>query len=136
MQVRPLNKNKYDISKHRFFELYHFCLQYNEWVEELKNNTNAVKSLSFTGVSSKEGGVSDSTARLALRRAELEEKCSLIVETAKEADIRIYDYIIKAVTNENMTYTYLSMKLNIPCGQTMFYDRKRKFYYLLDKKKR
>ena len=29
-------KNKYYISKHRYYELKHFCLQYNEWIEELK----------------------------------------------------------------------------------------------------
>ena len=34
-KVRPINEKKYDISKHRFLELYHFCMQYNEWKDEL-----------------------------------------------------------------------------------------------------
>ena len=30
-------KNKYYISKHRYYELKHFCLQYPEWVEKYKS---------------------------------------------------------------------------------------------------
>ncbi|MXP77257.1 hypothetical protein GN277_18300 [Lachnospiraceae bacterium WCA-9-b2] len=34
--VRPINKKKYEISKHRFLELYYYCMQYREWVDELE----------------------------------------------------------------------------------------------------
>ena len=37
--IRPeiSEKNKYWISKHRFYELRHFCLQYREWERERLN---------------------------------------------------------------------------------------------------
>ena len=43
-KVRTLN-TKYGISKHRFKELYYWCLQYNEWKDELKYKTDTVRLL-------------------------------------------------------------------------------------------
>ena len=78
---------------------------------------------------------SDSTAHLAMKRAELERKCQLIERTAMEADSEIYPYILKAVTNEYVTYHYLKNVMDIPCGKDRYYDRRRKFYYLMSNKK-
>ena len=49
-EVMPLGKTralntKYGISKHRFRELYYWCLQYNEWKDELKYKTDTVKAV-------------------------------------------------------------------------------------------
>ena len=77
---------------------------------------------------------SDVTQNLAIRRAELRNKCELIEMTAVEADAELYQYILKAVTNEGITYNYLKMVCNIPCGKDMYYDRRRKFYWLLSQK--
>lgn len=43
-------------------------------------------------------------------------------------------YIFMAVT-EGKTYTQLQMTYAIPCGKDMFYDRYRKFYWLLSKER-
>ena len=61
-------------------------------------------------------------------------KCKLIEQTAMETDSELYQYIIKAVTNEYVTYKYLQTIMNIPCSRNTYYDRRRKFYYLLSKK--
>ena len=114
-------------------ELYHFCLQYNEWRDELKYKTDTVKSVQISDMPITRG-ISDSTGELAVRRAELLKKCEAIEQSAIEADAEIYQYIIKAVTNEGISYTYLSNIMNIPCGKAMYYDRRRKFYWLLSKK--
>lgn len=131
--VRPLNEKKYGIGKYRFRELYYHCLQYKEWKDELKYNTNAVQSPKMTGsvISGKYG---DSTALLAERRIELQKKCELIEQTAIEADPDIYPYIIKGVTNDWVTYNYLKNVMNIPCGKDLYYERRKRFYYLLSKK--
>ena len=42
----------------------------------------------------------------------------------------IYEYILKAVTEE-LSYTYLKSKLKIPCGRDMYYDRYRRFFWIL-----
>lgn len=131
--VRPINEKKYNISKHRFLELYYFCLQYNEWKDELKYKKDTVRSVNVTDMpTSKESG--DATASLAIRRAELRKKCELIEQTAIEADPDIYQYIIKGVTEEYATYKYLKKVLGIPCGKDMYYDRRRRFYWLLSNK--
>lgn len=131
--VRNTSLKKYDISSHRFMELYHHCLQYNEWKEELEEKCD---TLHGAGVYEAFGGYhySDATQRLAMRRAELSRKCEVIEQTAKETDPDIGKYILKAVTNEDVTYNYLNMNMNIPCGKDMYYDRRRKFFWLLDKK--
>lgn len=133
--IRKETMKKYNISPHRFMELYHFCLQYNEWRDELKYKADTLKSVQITDAPAAGGGVSDGTARLAARRVELEKNCELIEQTAIEADAEIYPYILKAVTNEGISYKYLKMVCDIPCGKDMYYDRRRKFFWLLSQKK-
>lgn len=132
-KIRTLNEDKYNISKHRFKELYYFCLQYDEWKDELKYKTDNLKSqeLSSTPISHSN---SSTVENLAIRRQQLESKCKLIEQTAMETDTELYQYIIKAVTNEYVTYKYLQTIMNIPCSRNTYYDRRRKFYYLLSKK--
>lgn len=131
--VRPINEKKYDISKHRFLELYHFCMQYSEWKDELKYKKDTVRSIEVTDMPTSHGN-GDATANLAVRRAELQRKCELIEQTAIEADPDIYQYIIKGVTTEYATYKYLKENAGIPCGKDMYYNRRRKFYWLLSNK--
>lgn len=131
--VRNTSLKKYNISAHRFSELYHHCLQYNEWKDELRYKCDTVHSVEVTGMPTSHGN-SDATQELAMRRAELSQKCELIEKTAMEADAEICQYILKAVTNEGITYNYLKSVCNIPCGKDMYYDRRRKFYWLLSQK--
>ena len=133
MNVRPLNDKKYNISKHRFRELYYFCLQYQEWLDELKYKTDDVSSVGITNMPTSHN-TNSNVERLALRRAQLEEKCKILEQTAIEADETLYQYIIKDVTNEGVSYNYLKMVMNIPCCKNVWYDRRRKFYYLLSQK--
>ena len=133
MNVRPISEKKYNISKHRFRELYYFCLQYQEWLDELKYKTDDVSSVGITNMPTSHN-TNSNVERLALRRAQLEEKCKILEQTAIEADETLYQYIIKAVTNEGVSYNYLKMVMNIPCCKNVWYDRRRKFYYLLSQK--
>jgi hypothetical protein len=77
----------------------------------------------------------DPTAKRAIAKAHYMEKIKLIEKIAMEADVYLYKYILKAVT-EGYSYTYLKTKLGIPCGRDMYYDRYRKFFWLLDKTRR
>lgn len=134
--VRPLNRTKYNITKHRFSELYNFCLQYKEWKDELKYKTDTVKSIEISKLPNGEGETGNPTQELALRRMELEKKCRLVEETAMAAGgVELYPYIMKAVTEEGITYRYLSMIMNISCSKNTYYERRKKFYWLMDKKK-
>lgn len=123
-------KNRYWIDKHRHYELKHFCLQYPSWKKEY--DILQVPSISssmmerFPSVSLH----SDPTASWAMRRTYYAERIHLIEKTAMEADKYLYEYILRAVT-EGLSYTYLKSRLNIPCGRDMYYDRYRKFFWLL-----
>lgn len=59
---------------------------------------------------------------------------NLIEEAAKEADRILQKYILLAVTQEDASYQHLRTAHQMPCGRKMFYDRRRRFYWLLDKK--
>ena len=132
--IRPLNKDKYRISKHRFYELYHFCMQYDEWRRELIDLKNTIAVSNLENISQPNGNNSSVTERTALRIIDLQNKCEIIEQTAIEADNEIYQYILAAVTTEGVTYNYLKTNESLPCGKNMYYNRRRKFYYLLSKK--
>jgi hypothetical protein len=131
-KVKPLGR-RYEISKHRFYELYHYCLQYKEWKDELKYSTDTVKSPQITDMPFG-STVGDPTGNLGMRRARLSEQCKVIEETSREADEEIWEYLLKGVTDENASYTYLRQIMNIPCGKNYYYEKRRKFYYLLSRK--
>ncbi len=131
MNVRPLNEKKYKISKYRFKELYYFCLQYNDWMKEIRENRM------LSSIEQGEGKVNNigrPTENAGLRNADLTERVKLIEQTAIEAAPDIYQYILLAVTNEGYSFNYLKMMKGMPCEKDKFYDRRRKFFYLLSKK--
>ena len=124
-------KNKYYIDRHRYYELKHFCLQYPEWkktyseLEKPSIASSAAEKLPSTNIPG------DPTANLAMRKAHLKERIKMVEKAAVEADDELYGYILKAVTEE-LSYTYLKSQLNIPCGKDLYYDRYRRFFWLLN----
>ena len=130
--IRPeiSEKNKYYIDKHRYYELKHFCLQYNEWKKLYALcNESVIFASSFEQTPSN-NIPSDLTAKYAMKKAHYGARIKLIESAAKEADEFLYPYILKAVT-EGLSYTHLKTRLEIPCGRDMYYDRYRKFFWLL-----
>ena len=134
VNIRPLNYKKYNISGKRFKELYYFCLQYTEWKDELKYNSDTLKSIQVTDMPTGHD-IGDPTQKLAIRRIQLEENCKLIEQTVLDTDKEIAVYLLKAITDENITYRYLKMVMGIPCSRNTYYERRHKFYWLLDKRK-
>ena len=129
--IRPeiSTKNKYWISKHRHYELKHFCLQYPEW----KRIYSAYDSSIYTSIIDRmptSNIPSDPTLHIASLKYYYSERIELIEKTAKAADEYLYEYILKAVT-EGLSYTYLRTKMDIPCSRDIYYDRYRKFFWLL-----
>lgn len=131
--VRVLNKDKYNISNYRFRELYYFCLQYDEWKQALKDKQNTLQATKYSGMPSSSGYPGNPTERIAIECAELSHKCYVVETAANAADPELFKYIIYAVTNENVTFKFLKMQMNIPCERDRYYDSRRKFYYMLDK---
>lgn len=133
-KMRPelSKKNKYWISKYRYYELKYFCLQYKEW-KKIYSEIDNVKTNSIIKIQ-ETFDYNDSTINIIEKRNSIYGKISLIEQAAINTDLSLYKYILKAVT-ENLSYVYLKTKLNIPCGKDMYYERYRKFFWILDKMK-
>lgn len=125
-------KNKYHISKHRHYELKHFCLQYPAWKKAYAEFDDASIPLSMIESAPTSNLPGDPTAKRAVMKAYYSEKINLIEKAAIETDRYLCDYILKAVTEE-LSYTYLKSKMDIPCGKDMYYDRYRRFFWILNK---
>lgn len=119
-------RNRYWISKHRHYELKHFCLQYRDWKGSYEDadgyENEAGKS---------DTRFSDRTARHGLLRTKYLERIKMVEYAAMNADEGLYPYILKAVT-EGLSFTYLKSRLEIPCSRDTYYDRYRRFFWLLD----
>lgn len=130
--IRPeiSEKNKYWIDKHRHYELKHFCLQYPMW-KRIYNEMDGFKGRSDNQSYTRSNIPSDPTGKYAEIRSLYLDKMDLIRRIAFEADPDLASYIFRAVT-EGLSYTYLKTKLAIPCGRDMYYDRYRRFFWLLN----
>lgn len=125
-------RNEYWIDKHRHYELKHFCLQYPSWKKEYITLGVPTIATSILDKLPSSNTIADPTAEYVLRRGYYAERIDLIESIAKETDKYLYEYILRAVT-EGLSYTYLKTRLDIPCGKDMFYDRYRRFFWLLSK---
>ena len=132
IRAKISEKNKYWISKHRYYELKHFCMQYPEWKKEYAAFSNETIPLSTIEATPTELLPGDYSHKRDLMKKLYTSRIELIDKIAREADQYLYDYIIKGVV-EGRSYTYLRTVLDIPCGRDMYYDRYRKFFWLLSK---
>lgn len=130
--IRPelSKKNKYYISKYRYYELKYFCLQYPEWKKELLECQEEIVATSSIILKRKEKRLEDRVSEIAIRKNSLERKINIIVSSIQETDPYLQNWLLKAVT-EGISYVTLKVLLQIPCGKEMFYDRYHKFFWIL-----
>lgn len=123
-------KNKYYISKHRYYELKHFCLQYPEWKREIRElNSKAIGTTSMI-FKKREKHLEDRVSEIAIQIFSREEKCQKVDQTISALEPWIQHYIFLAVT-EDKSFTYLKTVLGIPCERDAYYERYRRFFYIL-----
>ena len=112
-------KSEYKLSKHRFYELKHFCLQYPEW-EHLYSQLDGW---------AKESGSneSDTTSRDGIRRADLMWKMELVRETCRDIcgpyECEVFDYVI------------LGIGPQLSSDQKDFWYYYRKFFWELSRRR-
>ena len=125
-------KSKYWIEKHRYYELKHFCLQYPIWKKALCSLDGLSRRPTDFMIFAWTNEVSDPTAKCAIVREYYSKRMKIIQQVAEETDPVLAKYILLAVT-EGHSYDYLKARLEIPCCRDMYYDRYRKFFWLLNK---
>lgn len=134
--VRPelSKKNKYWISKPRYYELRHFCAQYPGWRKAYSELVEYGVVVSNITNEFRTNTVSDPTAKLAIMKMNFMDKIEMVEKAAMEADPYLYSYILKAAT-EGRSYVYLKTKLDIPCSRDVYYEKYRKFFWILSQKR-
>lgn len=129
MRAELSKKNKYWIDKNRYYELKYFCLQYPLW-RKAYELLDGLQLCSYDLVYVSNSDLSDVTGKCVEERSLYFERMKTVEQAAIEADPYLASYILKAVT-EGYSYNYLRTKLNIPCGRDMYYDRYRRFFWIL-----
>lgn len=134
--IRPVvsSRNQYKIGKHRYYELKHFCLQYRDWKEQLMILCTDLGIATPRKEAVRANRVSDNTADIAMARSILEKNIELVDAMALAADQELSFYIKKAVT-EGVSFVNLKSRYSVPCERDMFYNRYRKFFWLLSRSK-
>ena len=108
-------KNKYHISKHRYYELKHYCLQYKEWKKAYRILEDSIDSRSRSLVkASKDISNSNPTETLAIALNDISKHIKLVESTAVDTDKELGSYIFTAVT-EGFSYTYMREIKKMPC---------------------
>ena len=126
-------KNKYWLSNAAFYQAYYFALRYQEFKDTLEEMGDGSRGLSYDP--QPHGSASKSSLEdLAIRRARISAKVDIIESACRLADAELYPWLIKAVSNNDVGYDYLYYQLGIPCSRGTFYERRRKFYYILSHK--
>lgn len=126
--------NGYYLSKAAFLESLYFAYQYQEFLDELEVIGDGSKGISYDAQphgDAKAGGLED----LAIRRARISSKVDLIERVCREVDPELYPWLIKGFTSDEVGYDYLRYQLRMPCGRNQYYEKRRKFYFLLYREK-
>ena len=134
MNKKALKLDKYGISNKRYKELCGFCEQYPEWKDAIKN-ASFIRGVEYSDMPhSPNTGTSNATQSMAIRLASAESKCRLIEEVAKAADPEYWLHIIKSVCY-GTSIDYMREFDGLHMSNSVFYDRRRYFFYLLDQKR-
>lgn len=131
--IRPevSKKNEYHISKHRYYELKHLCLQYLE----LKKEYNTILTREADGIYerlSKTNNIHSDTEDFAILKASLAKRITAIEEAIKETDDYFQNYILMSVT-QGLSYSALKARYDIPCCRSVWYKIYRRFFFILNR---
>ena len=125
-------KNEYWIEKHRYYELKHFCMQYPIW-KKLIGYIDGMAHVSDSEIRSK--SISDPVLRCVQQRECYISNCKMIEKTANETDSVVAPYLLKGIT-EGLSYDSLNDKEVMPFSKNRYYEMYRKFFWILDYKRR
>ena len=131
MKATISKKNKYWISKHRYYELAHFCRQYDEWK---KNYAKLQGDFSYSHgvtVNTCEGkAIIKPVEKCAERMMYFTERMRIVEQSAIKASPELAKYIIRGAT-KGLSYDKMKATDNIPCCREVYYEYYRRFFWHL-----
>jgi len=125
---------KYKLSKEQFLSAKYFALRYNEWRMEYDALHDTARAITYSDMPKGSLLTESPVEEAAIRCEGVLRKIKLIEQTASEAGGDLHQYLLKAVTNEGITYNALRTLNEIPCSHNTYYKIRRRFYYLLAQK--
>lgn len=129
MRNHPLKLDDFGISWDRYKELLHHCRQYDQLVARRNAIRAGFNDLRITGMP-RGNQTSDPTAQRAVAVDAISGVISDIEQSAIAADSEIYQYILSNATR-GIPYEHLIC----PCGRRQFYEARRRFFAILDRKR-
>jgi len=114
-----------ELNKFKRKELLYFCLQYNDWINQIKDIEYGITAAKIDGMP-KNKNISKPTEELAIKKTELLQKCNIVEQSAKEANPEIYKELLKNVT-QNIPYE----RLDVSYSRRQFYRIKNEFLCIL-----
>ena len=111
--------NEYAISKHRFYELKHFCLQYPEWKKVYSDADG------YSEEAGKNEG--DTTSKDGMTRAELWKNIVLIRKACHDTGYNRWMTLLAYVTGD--------INVPFPGEKELFFYYYRKFFWLLSQRR-
>ena len=133
-KIRPRQKGKYDMDKHEFYTAYHYALQYERWKDRYAALENTLQGIAYDKDRVIASPNPDGLLRVAAERMELADKIRMVDETVNKVAPDIAPYLLRGVTRDGASYTYLREVMRIPCGKDYYYQKRREFYYRIAKK--
>lgn len=131
-KIRPetSKKTEYWIPKHRYYELKHFVMQYDDWKEALKESESSLISPAPTNSDKvQNGAVSDRTAFKAFKSIIFSNNIQVVDKTAKETG-KLGFMILRNVIDERSWNERTDGEI---ASRDEYYKAYRKFFWLLDK---
>ena len=130
--IRPevSKKNKYYISKHRYYELKHYCMQYQSWKDSLDMINHYPKQALSKVIFQSDNA--DPVFRLAEARSFYEDRLKGLEDIANKIDPVIGPCVLEGVIS-GLSYEVLRTRIDIPCCKDVYYEIYRKFFWVLDK---
>lgn len=126
-------RNPNYISRHRYYELKHFCMQYYEWKRRLAELDGMAKGSSDISLV-QTNDLPDPTEKVAVERLYFSERIAMVESAANETDETLAPYILLGVT-KGISYDVIGVKTEIPCCKETYYNLYRRFFCILDRKR-
>ncbi len=132
--IRPKisERSKFWISKHRYYELKHFSMQYPEWKKLYRELDGSPSAVQIDRIYVNGGEVGDPTARIAEARLYFADRIDLVDRAARDAAGEYAQQLIKAITEE-LSYEKLVLFEYIPFCKDTWYTIYREYFWILDK---
>lgn len=112
--------NEYELSKHRFYELKHFCLQFEEWWHVYNDADGYAKE------SGKNEG--DTTSKDGITRAEAHRRMLLVLDAGKDTGYEDWLRLVSYVTGG-------AQRRPPRKDKELFFYYYRKFFWILSQRR-